>query len=406
MTRQELYDLVWSKPITHIAKEYGMSDQGVRKHCVKADIPLPPRGYWAKLAHGKKVHQPKLPIKKLSADADVPLAPRAERYRTDTGYDLRKLAEANAELQAACAVPVELPKSRPAIVRAVAALLKQADTSTHGLKEVGGSYSPELLVSKDSIDRLSRILYTLNTVAESQSHRLFLDGDRLFWQVGDERFLVRIKEATDKKPHEPTKAELKEQARRADYSWYSPNRKAYRSWDYCPSGRLSISLSDTVGHRWQRERIEKRWRDTRGRTLESRLPEIFLWLEEAEPAARSKRLETERQAREEAERQELVRRQRERRKLAEALEKSIIELADIHELRRRVLALVDTMQGQLDSSSRLLQEIQGYTDVLLCQLVQSGADKILDAAQVADASGLLINALTEIPPEPKYPWQY
>lgn len=404
MTRQELYDLVWSKPITHIAKEYGMSDQGFRKHCVKADIPLPPRGYWAKLAHGKKVPRPKLPIKKLSADADVPLAPRAEKYRTDTGYDLRKLAEANAELQAACAVPDELPRTRPAIVRAVATLLKQADTNSHGFKEVGGSYSPELLVSYGSIDRLSRILYTLNTVAESHSQRLFLEADQLYWQVGEERFLVRIKEATDKKPHEPTKAELQEQARRADYSWYSPNRKAYRSWDYFPSGRLSISLSDTVGNRWERDSIEKRWRDTKGRTLESRLPEIFLWLEEAEPTARSKRLEAERQARDEAERQERLRRLRERRQLAEALEKSIVELADIHERRRRVLALAETMRGQLDTSPRLLREVQGYADVLLNQIGQCNADKILDAAHVSDVSGLLIDALTEVPPEPKHPW--
>ena len=25
MTRQELYDLVWSRPMTHIAKDFGMS---------------------------------------------------------------------------------------------------------------------------------------------------------------------------------------------------------------------------------------------------------------------------------------------------------------------------------------------------------------------------------------------
>jgi hypothetical protein len=54
MTRQELYDLVWSKPMTHIAKEFGMSDVAIRKHCKNMDIPTPPVGYWMKLQHGKR----------------------------------------------------------------------------------------------------------------------------------------------------------------------------------------------------------------------------------------------------------------------------------------------------------------------------------------------------------------
>jgi hypothetical protein len=35
ITREELYNLVWSKPVTHIAKIYGYSDSGIRKICKK-----------------------------------------------------------------------------------------------------------------------------------------------------------------------------------------------------------------------------------------------------------------------------------------------------------------------------------------------------------------------------------
>jgi len=55
MTRQELYDLVWSKPMTHIAKDFGMSDHGILEHCVKNDIPTPSLGYWAKIARGSEM---------------------------------------------------------------------------------------------------------------------------------------------------------------------------------------------------------------------------------------------------------------------------------------------------------------------------------------------------------------
>jgi hypothetical protein len=35
-TRQQLHDLVWSGPLREVAKKLGLSDNGLRKHCVKA----------------------------------------------------------------------------------------------------------------------------------------------------------------------------------------------------------------------------------------------------------------------------------------------------------------------------------------------------------------------------------
>ena len=61
-SRVELYDLVWSKPMTHLAKELGLSDVGLRKICVKFGIPLPPRGHWARLQFGKQDPRPALPF--------------------------------------------------------------------------------------------------------------------------------------------------------------------------------------------------------------------------------------------------------------------------------------------------------------------------------------------------------
>lgn len=60
-TRQELYDLVWSEPMKTLAGQFELSDVGLAKACKKANIPRPPRGYWAKLAAGKKVIQTPLP---------------------------------------------------------------------------------------------------------------------------------------------------------------------------------------------------------------------------------------------------------------------------------------------------------------------------------------------------------
>ena len=59
--RQELFDLVWSEPTRTIARRVGISDVGLAKACRRADLLLPPRVYWAKLAAGKTVKKPQLP---------------------------------------------------------------------------------------------------------------------------------------------------------------------------------------------------------------------------------------------------------------------------------------------------------------------------------------------------------
>ena len=45
-TKAKLAKLVMLKPMTHLAKDLGVSDVAIRKHCVKAGIELPPPGYW------------------------------------------------------------------------------------------------------------------------------------------------------------------------------------------------------------------------------------------------------------------------------------------------------------------------------------------------------------------------
>ena len=60
-TRQELFDLVWAEPMRTLAGRFELSDVGLAKACKKADIPRPPRGYWAKLAAGKRVVRSSLP---------------------------------------------------------------------------------------------------------------------------------------------------------------------------------------------------------------------------------------------------------------------------------------------------------------------------------------------------------
>lgn len=71
-SRVELFALVWSKPMTHLAKALGLSDVGLRKICVKFGIPLPPRGYWARLQVGKRDPRPELPFENNHPQIKLP----------------------------------------------------------------------------------------------------------------------------------------------------------------------------------------------------------------------------------------------------------------------------------------------------------------------------------------------
>ncbi|WP_413710640.1 hypothetical protein [Rhizobium sp. Rhizsp82] len=53
MSREELHDLVWSTPMQKLAEIYGLSDRGLAKTCERYLVPVPPRGYWAKIDAGQ-----------------------------------------------------------------------------------------------------------------------------------------------------------------------------------------------------------------------------------------------------------------------------------------------------------------------------------------------------------------
>lgn len=63
LTRSELYELVWAHPRSTLAKELGISDVAIGKHCARSHIPGPPPGYWARKAVGKAGRRPPLPIR-------------------------------------------------------------------------------------------------------------------------------------------------------------------------------------------------------------------------------------------------------------------------------------------------------------------------------------------------------
>ena len=63
--RETLYNEVWTDPVTVVAPRYGLSDVGLAKICRALAIPLPSRGYWAKVKAGRVMGRAPLPRESL-----------------------------------------------------------------------------------------------------------------------------------------------------------------------------------------------------------------------------------------------------------------------------------------------------------------------------------------------------
>jgi hypothetical protein len=104
MKRSELYEKVWSVPVTRLAKELGISDVGLAKVCRRHAIPIPPRGYWAKLKVGSRPSRTPLPAPELDVVVHFAMSDPEERERQ------RAIAEHRAEvLRTQAASMAELP---------------------------------------------------------------------------------------------------------------------------------------------------------------------------------------------------------------------------------------------------------------------------------------------------------
>lgn len=99
-TREELYRLVWSKPMTKIGAEFGVSGSYLARVCTLLNVPRPERGYWAKLEVGKAPRKPPLPDARpgdplewspdgafMPRAAPQPLSPPRKRIRVPVAKD-------------------------------------------------------------------------------------------------------------------------------------------------------------------------------------------------------------------------------------------------------------------------------------------------------------------------------
>lgn len=109
--REQLCDEVWSVPIWTLWEKYGLSDNGLRKVCKRLSVPVPTRGYWAKVEAGQRVARPPLPkdARKTYFQVRPPVPARTE---ADAAADAWLAGRKAYEAEPAHAIVVVLRPSR------------------------------------------------------------------------------------------------------------------------------------------------------------------------------------------------------------------------------------------------------------------------------------------------------
>ena len=175
ITRNELYEQVWSKPMTLLAKEYGVSDVGLSKICKKLNIPRPPVGYWSKIKAGKKVNHPYLPELDISNQETYVLenknSPEIKSLPPDITYKLDTIKNKRI------VVPQRVSKFH-SLVQETKLFLSNSSNKTNGI--LGHKYQKclDLRVTKNSLHRALILINTIirecnnmNIVIKNYQHR-------------------------------------------------------------------------------------------------------------------------------------------------------------------------------------------------------------------------------------------
>lgn len=130
MTREELHDQVWSQPMRTIAASIGISDVALAKRCKAANVPVPPRGWWARKEAGKPVKVEALPPLPFVMSNYFPALEKSKGSVEGVGVQaldppvFRDLTQVQEEIRAAgkpSKAPPTLTRPHPIVAR----LLKQ-----------------------------------------------------------------------------------------------------------------------------------------------------------------------------------------------------------------------------------------------------------------------------------------
>src|SRR5579859_1272616 len=172
LTRRELYDLVWSKPLRDVATDLGISDVGLAKVCERHRVPRPEQGYWNKINAGKPakksifVEVDDININRVEINGALSQLPEEVRNQIEKARSQRKAAAA-ATPQLKTPPVAEPPARLHGTVELTIRTLRKAKPNTLGTVRTSGAGLCHLEVSAGSVERVAAFLDSFARILES-----------------------------------------------------------------------------------------------------------------------------------------------------------------------------------------------------------------------------------------------
>ncbi|NBC05368.1 MAG: hypothetical protein GVY20_16915 [Bacteroidetes bacterium] len=295
--RTKLYEEVWTKPMTELAKEYGINVYQLTKACDELEIPRPESGYWSKLRHGKKVKR----------------KPLTESEKKEFRLNLEAIQPTNlTQLLPKGYQPLvvkdHLRNPHPLIRQTYDYLKERSKERSPGdkygrLKPYQAGYM-NVSVSKDSLKRAMRILDAVLKESIRQGFQVGTgtkyDRNHTYIKVAEDKVYVFLQEEGKQSKKENPK-----------YSW--------DEYDRYTTGKLKLMISSSF-YGYSSRRIS----DTKTQTIEERLDKFFPILLEIAEEERKNRIKRE-EAQRKAEIARKIREQQEREYQAEMKRREELE---------------------------------------------------------------------------------
>jgi hypothetical protein len=281
--REELYKDVWEQPLTKLQSKYGVSNVAIGKACRKLKVPLPGRGYWAKLAAGHKVKR--MPLVEFED------APVVQRMKTEAAPkptpdssdpELAQIAKVKSH-------PLPLKAELHKLVQSSSGLLRRARTDEYGRTEPP-SERPclNIRVSKELLDRALTIASTIIFALEENGFPVKIEqgstSAHIFGQ--DIKFGIREDLRVKESRKAPGLAHIYERSGQLVFEISAYAESCRKRWADRKTQRVETMLSDCVAGLMLVARTVRIWQEGIRKQHEE-------WEREAKERAEHKRLSDE-----------------------------------------------------------------------------------------------------------------
>jgi hypothetical protein len=387
LSRENLYELVWSKPMTHLARDFGVSDVALHKHCKARAIPKPPQGYWLKKQFGKPVVRTPLGADPAPyPDLPITIYPGAGSDEGSVGAAARmRVQEVLAD--SAASQPVQCP----VLARTLTALRK-VRPGKDGLVQVAGPDLIAVRVTAQVVQRASALLTDLVGLASRAGLVLEQGESAAVWRAEGEAVSFELVEVPDRIEHVATDKELRAVAKWEAERQASYKRTGYLSewgepyipkWEERLQGRLAFVLEivrDRSTSEYGGDKLRGKFVDAKNRDVTKAIPQVVAAIaaiaatKRANAAAdEQRRLEREAAARR---RREIERRAALERARGEALEGLLAR----HEAEVRLAGWLDALGRAADGNQTLVRvtRLHAWADARLARLRAAGEPVALE----------------------------